>query len=259
MELRCFYKLLPDIDLIECYFQKTWGFQKGEFALGNGRAERSVEATKWVVRLAHPEVKGARIYPPSKPDIEEMDTRKEIVGAYRELTVVPEEVYKTAVAAGHVLRDMAAASRVVLPSAQAQAEDEGKGHGNEKANERANELPKYKEKEKEKEKEKVARGGVCRTPEYFDLVCGSGLDAPTIRWLAGTYNSLFPDKAVGAAAMGGANHVIDLLVDEFGVEVDQNMLCMTLAVKHSQHATIDHLVTKHGVDPDQVRCCCCYS
>ena len=66
-------------------------------------------------------------------------------------------------------------------------------------------------------------------------------------------------KAVGAAAMGGANHVIDLLVDEFGVEVDQNMLCMTLAVKHSQHATIDHLVTKHGVDPDQVRCCCCYS
>jgi len=235
MELRCFYKLLPDIDLIECYFEKAWGFQKGDFALGNGRAERSVEATKWVVRLAHPEVKGARIYPPSKPDIEEMETVEEIVGAYRELAIVPEEVYKTAVSAGHVLRDVAAAS------ARAQAEDE------------------KREKEKEKKKEKESRGGVCRTPEYFDLVCGGGLDAPTIRWLAGTYSTLFPDKAVGAAAMGGANHVIDLLVDEFGVEVDQNMLCMTLAVRHSQHATIDHLVTKHGVDPDQVRRCHCYS
>jgi hypothetical protein len=43
--LREFYKLLPDVDLKECYFEGAWGFQKGEFGLANWR-EMSVEEMK---------------------------------------------------------------------------------------------------------------------------------------------------------------------------------------------------------------------
>ena len=49
--LREFYKLLPDVDLKECYFEGAWGFQKDEFVLANWR-EMSVGEMKRKVREA---------------------------------------------------------------------------------------------------------------------------------------------------------------------------------------------------------------
>ena len=51
--LREFYKLLPDVDLKECYFEGAWGFQKRDFVLANWR-EMSVEEMKKAVKDAHP-------------------------------------------------------------------------------------------------------------------------------------------------------------------------------------------------------------
>ena len=55
--LREFYKLLPDVDLKECYFEGAWEFRKDEFVLANWR-EMSVEEMKEKVREAHPDIGG---------------------------------------------------------------------------------------------------------------------------------------------------------------------------------------------------------
>ena len=49
--LREFYKLLPDVDLKECYFEGAWECQKDEFVLANWR-EMSVGEMKRKVREA---------------------------------------------------------------------------------------------------------------------------------------------------------------------------------------------------------------
>ncbi len=105
--LREFYKLLPDVDLKECYFEGAWGFQKDEFALANWR-EMEVWEMKRKVREAHPFVGSRHVYPPDKVDVHTLNTKEEIVRAFWELTYVPMEVYMAAVAGAHVLRSVKA-------------------------------------------------------------------------------------------------------------------------------------------------------
>ena len=107
LNLRGFYKLLPDVDLKECYFEGAWGFRKDEFVLANWR-EMSVEEMKEKVRDAHPKLGGRRVYPPGKVDVDTLNTKEEIVRAFWELTYVPAEVYRTAVGGAHVLRSVKA-------------------------------------------------------------------------------------------------------------------------------------------------------
>ena len=105
--LREFYKLLPDVDLKECYFEGAWGFRKEAFVLANWR-EMSVGGMKQWVRRAHPDFDDGRVYPPGKVDVDTLNTKEEILRAFWELTYVPVEVYRTAVAGAHVLRSVKA-------------------------------------------------------------------------------------------------------------------------------------------------------
>jgi len=103
--LREFYKLLPDVDLKECYFEGAWGFRKYAFVLANWR-EMSVGEMKEKVRGAHPSFgyQEDYVYPPDKVDVDTLNTKEEIVRAFWELTYVPHAVYRTAVGGAHVLR-----------------------------------------------------------------------------------------------------------------------------------------------------------
>jgi len=103
LNLRGFYRLLPDVDLKECYFEGACEFRKDEFVLANWR-EMSVEEIKEEVRGAHPEIGGRCVYPPGKVDVNTLNTKEEIVRAFWELTYVPVEVYYAAVGGAHVLR-----------------------------------------------------------------------------------------------------------------------------------------------------------
>jgi hypothetical protein len=87
--LREFYKLLPDVDLKECYFEGAWGFRKDEFVLANWR-EMSVEEMKEKVRgrIRLSDIRGY-VYPPGKVDVDTLETKEEIVRAFWELTYVP--------------------------------------------------------------------------------------------------------------------------------------------------------------------------
>jgi len=107
LNLREFYKLLPDVDLKECYFEGACGFRKEEFWLANWR-EMTVEETKRKVREAHPRLDGRHVYPPGKVDIDTLETKEEIVCAFWALTYVPWQVYRTAVGGAHVLRSVKA-------------------------------------------------------------------------------------------------------------------------------------------------------
>jgi hypothetical protein len=91
LRLREFYGPLPDVDLKECYFERAWGFRKGEFWLAGWR-EMSVEELKRKVRRAHPLIDGGRrrFYPPCKVDADTLKTKDDIVRAFFELTYVPQ-------------------------------------------------------------------------------------------------------------------------------------------------------------------------
>ena len=105
--LREFYRLLPDVDLKECYFEGAWGFPKHEFVLANWR-EMSVREMKKAVREALPQTAGRPVYPPCKVDVDTLNTKEDIVRAYWELTYVPRQVYQTAVGGAHVLQSVKA-------------------------------------------------------------------------------------------------------------------------------------------------------
>jgi len=106
LNFRTFYGLLPDVDLKEIYFEGAWGCQK-KFTLEDTQ-EWTVEWMKQRVKWALPSFGGRTVYPPGKVDVDELNTKEEIVRAYWELTYVPEAVYKTAVGGAHVLRSLKA-------------------------------------------------------------------------------------------------------------------------------------------------------
>jgi len=102
-------RLISDDDLKECYFEGAWQFQKDEFVLANWQ-EMSIEEMREKVRNAHPSFgyQEDYVYPPGKVDVDTLETKEEIVRAFRALTYVPAEVYMTAVAGAHVLRSVKA-------------------------------------------------------------------------------------------------------------------------------------------------------
>jgi len=234
--LREFYKLLPDVDLKECYFEGAWGFRKNEFVLANWR-EMSVEEMKRKVRQAHPFFGGRGfVYPPGKVDVNTLETKEEIVRAFWELTYVPAEVYRTAVGGAHVLRLVKAGEvgedpRVVgsylywacragldLPVIRGLAKNCGKN---------AIDGAVYS----------AARGG---HTDVLDL-------------LASEFGARIIVDCLSEAAMWGHDvAMIDHLVEEYGVDPNRvptsGRAALHEAARCGRVRTVKHLVEKHNVD-----------
>ena len=218
LNFRTFYGLLPDVDLKEIYFEGAWQFPKDEFVLANWR-EMSVEEMKRKVREAHPEVGdeideevgGRRVYPPGKVDVDTLNTKEEIVRAFWELTYVPEEVYRTAVAGAHVLW-------------LAKAGDVGKEH------------PKV-----------IGKYFCWACRAGLDLPVIRWLAEMFVEEDIDEANEDI-DKAAKWAAWGGHTDVVDLLASEFGARI--RVGCLIGAAAWGHDAMIDHLVEEYWVDPN---------
>ena len=236
--LREFYKLLPDVDLKECYFEGAWGFRKDEFWLANWR-EMSVEEMKGKVRWAHPEIYGRRVYPPGKVDVDTLETREEIVRAFWELAYVPAAVYKTAVAGAHVLRSVKAGKVgekdpyvigwYLLYACRAGLD-----------------LP-------------VIRGLAEKCREFdileFDEAAqyaARGGHADVLDLLAGEFGAKIGVSCLVWAAWWGHDAMIDHLVEKYGVdpnEADEDeWTALHYAAWDGRVRTVKHLVEKHNVD-----------
>jgi hypothetical protein len=233
--LREFYKLLPDVDLKECYFEGAWGFRKDAFVLANWR-EMSVEEIKEEVRQAHPEIGGRGVYPPGKVDVNTLETKEEIVRAFWELTHVPAEVYATAVGGAHVLRSV-------------KAGDVG-------------------------EDPEVVRGylwfacfagldlsvirGLAKKCWEFDIDIAArraaeGGHADVLDLLASEFGAEIGLNYLICAALWGHEAMIDHLVEENGVDPDgvdgiAGWIALHEAATWGRVRTVKHLVEKHNVD-----------
>ena len=124
LEMRCYGDLLSDVDLKEVYFQQLWGFEEKDFLLANWR-EMSVNAMRIKVREAyqfdefsHPEGPGL---------LDSLQTKEEIVRAFRELTYVPLQVVSCASNGARVLLKIkglwASEEWLLLPSSRLPATD----------------------------------------------------------------------------------------------------------------------------------------
>jgi len=231
--LREFYKLLPDVDLKECYFEGAWGVRKDEFVLANWR-EMTVWAIQRNVRLAHPEIGGRDVYPPGKVDVNKLKnkTKEEIVRAFWELTYVPAEVYETAVGGVHVLRSvkagkvgqevrgylwLACLAGLDLPVIRGLAEKCGKDDIDEAAR-------------------WAAWGG---HTDVLDL-------------LASEFGAWIGEYCLFSAADWGHDAMIDHLVEEYGVDPNEASGGVATALHEAAWSgrvrTVKHLVEKHNVD-----------
>jgi hypothetical protein len=78
-----FYKLLPDIDLKECYFEGAWGFQKDEFVLANWREMSGVEMRREAegrqARGVSPEIDGRVVYAGDEVDVGTRGSNQEVL------------------------------------------------------------------------------------------------------------------------------------------------------------------------------------
>jgi len=235
LNLREFYRLLPDVDLKECYFEGACGFRKDEFLLADWR-EMSVEAMKRKVREAHPWLGGRRVYPPGKVDVDTLETKEEIVRAFWALTYVPAEVYRTAVAGAHVLRlakagdvgedlyvvrwylEWACRAGLDLPVIRGLAEKCRKDFIIDSAAERA------------------AEGGHTDVLDLLVGEFGAEIGVPYLTYAAGW----------------GHDAMVDHLVEEYGVDlnaVDGHWsTALHYAAEDGRVRTVKHLVEKHKVD-----------
>ena len=232
--LREFYKLLPDVDLKECYFEGAWGFRKDAFVLANWR-EMSVEELKRKVREAHPAFGGRRVYPPGKVGVYTLNTKEEIVRAFWELTHVPEEVYETAVAGGHVLR---------LDKAGDVGEDPNVVDSYLWWACRAGlDLPvirRLAEKCRERYIDSAARwAALSGHTDVVDL-------------LASEFGARIGVECVNDLAVWGQNAVIDHLVEKYGVDPNGAGSDGETALHHAgmrgNVRTVKHLIEKHNID-----------
>jgi len=234
LNLRGFYKLLPDVDLKECYFEGACGFRKDEFVLANWR-EMTVEEIKEEVTYAHPEFGRRRVYPPGKVDVDTLETKEEIVRAFWTLTYVPEPVYRTAVAGAHVLRSLkagdvgedpfvvrsylyaACCAGLDLPVIRGLAEKCGKREINYAA------------------KEVAERGHT----DVLDL-------------LASEFGARIGEDCLTGAAESGRDAMIDHLVEEYGLDLygvdGYEWTALQKAASRGRVRTVKHLVEKHNVD-----------
>jgi hypothetical protein len=233
--LREFYKLLPDVDLKECYFEGAWGFRKDEFVLANWR-EMSVEEMKRKVREAHPWLDGRKVYPPGKVDVDTLNTKEEIVRAFWELTYVPRRVYETAVAGAHVLRSVKAGDV---------GEDPEVVRGYLWFACRAGlDLP-------------VIRGLAEKCREFdIDIAArraAEGGHADVLDLLASEFGAEIGLNYLICAALWGHDAMIDHLVEEYGVDPDgvdgiAGWIALHEAATWGRVRTVKHLVEKHNVD-----------
>jgi hypothetical protein len=232
--LREFYKLLPDVDLKECYFEGAWGFQKEEFLLANWR-EMAVEEIQREVRGAHPSFGDRRVYPPGKVEVDTLETKEEIVRAFWALTYVPADVYKTAVGGAHVLRSVTAgdvgddpevlrwylfwACRAGLDLAVIRGLAE-----------------KY-------------RGGDIN---WAARVAAKGGHADVLDLLASEFGARIGVDCVNGAAEWGHDAMVDHLVEEYGVDPNGadavGWTALHCAAYSGRFRTVKHLVEKHNVD-----------
>ena len=225
--LREFYKLLPDVDLKECYFEGAWGFQKDEFLLANWR-EMSVEEVKQDVRAAHPKIDGRRIYPPGKVDVDTLKTKEEIVRAFWELTYVPEDVYRTAVAGADVLRAVKAGDV---------------GEDLEWACRAGLDLPVIRGLA-----EKCGEGGI----NVAAWCAAWGGHADVLDLLASEFGARIGLDCLISAARWGYDAMIDHLVEKYGVHPNGvgggGWTALHYVAWSGRVRSVKHLVEKHKVD-----------
>ena len=234
LNLREFYRLLPDVDLKECYFEGAWGFQKRDFVLADWR-EVTVEEMKRKVREAQPLFSGRKVYPPGKVDLDTLNTKEEIVRAFWELTYVPRDVYRTAVTGAHVLRSVKAGDvgedpEVVrwymcwtcragldLPVIRGLAE---------KCRERDIDYG-------------AVQAAVCGHTDVLGL-------------LASEFGARIGVDCLNGAARLGHDAMIDHLVEKYGVdpngEDENGYTALHHAADRGRVRTVKHLVEKHNVD-----------
>ena len=236
--LREFYKLLPDFDLKECYFEGAWGFRKDEFELANWR-EMSVEDMKLRVTQAHPWIGDRRFYPPGKVDVYTLNTEEEIVRAFWALTYVPREVYMTAVAGAHVLRSVKAGDVGEDPHVVRGYLEYACGAGLDLRVIRGL-------------AEKCRKAGIDSAAEW----AAEGGHADVLDLLASEFGARIGVDCLIEAASRGHVAMIDLLVDKYGVDPNGvaglmyggGWTALHMAACHGRVRTVKHLVEKHNVD-----------
>jgi len=232
--LREFYKLLPDVDLKECYFEGACGFRKYEFGLADWR-EMSVEEMREKARAAHPQMRGRRVYPPGKVDVGTLETKEEITRAFWELTYVPAEVYRTAVAGAHVLRSVKAGDVGEDP-------DVVKWYL-EWACRAGLDLP-------------VIRGLAEKCREFNIAVAAEraawGGHTDVLDLLASEFGARIGGNCLTGAVRWGHDAMIDHLVEEYGVDPEAadtiGRTALHEAAIRGRVRTVKHLVEKHNVD-----------
>jgi len=234
--LREFYRLLPDVDLKECYFEGAWRFRKDEFVLANWREmDIDIEDMKHEVKWAHPElVRHMRVYPPGKVDVKSLRTKEEIVRMFWELTYVPAEVYLTAVAGAHVLRSVTAGDVGDDPAVVREYLEWACRAGLDAS---------------------VIRGlaEVCGE-EFIDEAApwaAGGGHTDVVDLLASEFGAEIEADCLYLAAMWGQDAMIDHLVEEYGVDPNgaaEYGSALHYAAEYGRVHTVKHLVEKHKVD-----------
>jgi len=92
------------------YFMKLCGFKEKDFILANWQSMsiKEIKRIKRRVRDAHPWMVKYGLhrvmFPPGKKPLDSLETIEAIALEYRELTYIPQDVYRTAVGGVHVLR-----------------------------------------------------------------------------------------------------------------------------------------------------------
>ena len=233
--LREFYRVLPDVDLKECYFEGAWQFRKDEFWLADWR-ELSVEHMKWRVTEAHPRIveRGLHVYPPDKVDVDRLNTKEEIVRAFWAPKYVPLGVYKTAVAGAHVLRSVKAGDVGKKPRVV--------GEYLRWACRAGLDLPVIRGLA-----EKCGKAGIDSAAKW----AAWGGHADVLDLLASEFGARIGVSVLIEAATWGHDAMIDHLVEEYGVDpkgVGGGWTALHKAAEFGRVRTVKHLVEKHNVD-----------
>ena len=100
LELRCFYGVLPDIDLKECYFK---GVPEDEFLIPDWRTRPVADLRQELVQKRGDVPRDSSAY---VARLEKMETKDEIVAAHRPLLFIPWRFWMSTIHGGFVLRTM---------------------------------------------------------------------------------------------------------------------------------------------------------
>jgi len=226
LELRCFYGVLPDIDLKECYFK---GVPEDEFLIPDWRTRPVADLRQELVQKRGGVPRDSSAY---VARLEKMETKDEIVAAHRPLLFIPWRFWLSTIHGGFVLRTM------------------NKGNTVEELTEHFNAYF-------------TTLGPAGSQLQALEIMlkfaCIAGLDESVIirlcsllRKCCGRADAARVSQAIneapGLAALSGHIELIDVLHREFGAVISD--YCLLKAVGGGQNAVIDHLVAKYGVGMD---------